>query len=266
MQRIALVKPQLPESQLEVSEVKRLKAVAKEHFDAIVSASALTSTNSLRIGYHAYRLKLENLFGVLGFADENEAREAAGVGASTWYENIRLAEAFKDVSEVKFIAMKQANCKVLADMPESKRNSAQWLKDASHKSMKEFKAMVDEEMNGKARASDTKERSTSIKIDMPVSRKTVIEEKVKEYAQVHGLSSGDTGKVLEAMCIETTGGATLSGAIANAIQRVKKSKDYIYHSNMSAVEALSKVEEELDAMVLDFQAALGQVAPAEVAA
>jgi hypothetical protein len=249
----------------EAKEIKRLKMVAKEHFDAIVSASALTSTNSLRIGYHAFRLKQENLFGVLGFADESEAREAAGVGASTWYENIRLAEAFKDVQEAKFVAMKQANAKALADMPESMRNDSQWLKDASHKSIKDFAAMVDEAMAGKARASDSKEASTAIKLSMPTSRKKVIEVKAKEYAVAHGIKPDDMGKIFESMCVETTGGATLSGAIANAVQRVKAMKEMV-HSGISADEALVKVEAELDEMVLDFNAALEQVLPQERAA
>lgn len=261
MQNLSIVPPQS-----DASDVKRLKAIAKEHWDVLLKASGMESTSSLQIGYRAYRLKKENLFGVLGFESENDAREAAGVGASTWYENIRLAEAFKDVPEVKFVAMKQANCKALADMPESARNSAQWLKDANHKSMKDFKAMVDEAMNGKARASDTKERSTSMKVDMPVSRKAVIEEKVAEFAATHGLQKDDVGKVFEVMCIETTSGKTLSGAIANAIQRIKRAKDHMYHSNLSAVDALAKVEEELDGMALDFHEALAQQAPKEQAA
>ena len=108
----------------ETEEIKRRKAVAKEHFDAIKEAGALHSTTSMRIGYHAYRLKAENLFGVLGFADENEARVAAGVGESTWYANIRLAEQFKDLPEKRFVAMKQANAKALAEGAKALREKA----------------------------------------------------------------------------------------------------------------------------------------------
>jgi hypothetical protein len=248
----------------EAEQVKKLKATAKEHFDAIVSASALTSTNSLRIGYHAYRLKTESLFGVLGFADETEAREAAGVGASTWFANIRLAEAFKDVPEEKFVKMKQANAQALADLPESKRCSSQWLRMAETSKIKDFAAKVDEEMNGKAKPSDSREGSTSMKLSMPTSRKRVIEEKVKEFAETHGLDPADTGKALEVMCVEATEGATLIGAVTTALQRVKGAKATI-HSGISADEALVKVEAELDGMILDFQAALAQKEEAKAA-
>jgi hypothetical protein len=248
----------VPESE----QIKRLKAVAKEHFDIIINAAALTSTNSLRIGYHAYRMKEQKLFGVLGFADENEAREAAGVGESTWYANIRLAEAFKDVTEERFIKMKQANAKALADLPESKRTSTQWLRAAETDKIKKFAEKIDQEMGTKARPSDGKEPSTSWKIDMPASRKTVIEEKVKEYAQAHGIEGGDIGKVIEVMCVETTGGVTLIGSITNALQRIKNVKE-VTKSGLSADEALVKVEEELDQMVLDFQAALTQASQRE---
>ena len=244
----------------ETEEIKRRKAVAKEHFDAIKEAGALHSTTSMRIGYHAYRLKAENLFGVLGFADENEARVAAGVGESTWYANIRLAEQFKDLPEKRFVAMKQANAKALADLPESKRMSTEWVRMAETMKCDEFAARVDTEMEGKARPSDGRERSTSMKLDMPASRKAVIEEKVKEFAESHGVDAGDTGHIFELMCVETTDGVTLVGAITNALQQIKAAKE-ILRGELSAEEALLKVEGMLDEIVLGFSAALEQAAP-----
>ena len=55
----------------------------------------MESVSSMRIGWHAAYLKKNDLFGILGFKTESEARQAAGVGKSTWYVNIRLAEAFE---------------------------------------------------------------------------------------------------------------------------------------------------------------------------
>lgn len=241
----------------EAEEIKELKAKAKLHFDAIVAGGAMTSTGSMQIGFHAYRMKAENLFGVMGFGNEDEAREAAGVGESTWYANIRLAEQFKELSEKKFVAMKQANAKALAEMPDTKRYDPQWVKDASHKKIKDFKAMVDEAMNGKAKASDTRERSTSMKLDMPASRKTVIEEKTKVFAESHGLEPNDVGKIFEVMCIETTDGSTLIGSITTALQHMRSIKDLVA-SSLSADEVLTKVTAIVDEVIMDFDHALTQ--------
>jgi hypothetical protein len=256
-------------AQLEVvkdsAAVAKLKAKAQQHFNAIKKAGVMESTNSLRIGWNAFRLKEENLFGALGFETETEAREAAGVGSSTWYSTIRLAEAFYKLSEADFTSMRLTNAQALADMPESKRFDKQWVLDAAEKSIKEFAAMVDEAMNGKARASDTKESQTSLKIGMTKSRRTVIETKVKEFAKAHGIKADDMGKVIEVMCVETTGQATMSGAIANAIQRIKRVKKLAHSSELSADEALVRIETEMDEMVLEFNAALEQVKHQEAA-
>lgn len=245
-------------------QVKAMKAEAKEHWDIIVKASGLTSVSSMQIGYHARYMKEKKLFQVLGFENENDAREAAGVGESTWYENIRLAEAFKDVPEKRFVAMKQSNAKALADMPESKRNDTHWLRMAETMKFKDFSAKIDEAMEGRARASDTKEASTSLKISMPASRKKVIEERTKEFAKIHGMEAGDVGKVLEVMSLEMTEGKTLIGSITNAVQRVKLLKEFI-KSGASAEEIVTKAEAELDAMVLEFNEALQQASQRQAA-
>lgn len=235
----------------EAEQIKELKANAKLHFDAIKEAGIMGSRSSMLIGYHAYRLKVEGLFGTLGFATEDEAREDAEVGESTWYANIRLAEQFKDLSEKKFVAMKQANAKALADLPDSKRYDPQWVKDASHKKVKDFEAMVDEVMNGKAKASDSKERSTSMKMDMPASRKLVIEEKAKVYADAHGLeNANDLGKIFELALVEATEGETLIGAITTVLQHMRTIKDWVA-SPLSADEVLIKVTAIVDEVIMD---------------
>lgn len=239
----------------EAEQIKKIKAEAKQHWDAIKEASVANSRSSMMIGFHAYRMKKDNLFQAIGFADENEARIAADVGESTWYANIRLAEQFKELPEKQFVSMKQANAKALADLPDSKRLSTEWIRQAAVDKIEVFAAKCDHEMNGKAKPSDTKERSTTLKLSVPASRKTVIEEKAKLYAEQHGIEPGDPGKAIEMALVESTDGMTLINAITNAIQRVKTCNEIIF-GEYSAGEALAKVKEELDAMVMDFDAAL----------
>lgn len=234
----------------EAEEIKELKARAKLHFDAIVEGGGMTSKGSMMVGYHAYRMKEENLFGVMGFGTEEEARKASGVGESTWYANIALAKQFKDLSEKKFVGMKQANAKALADLPDSKKCDPQWVKDASHMKCEDFAAQVDKELNGKAKASEGKEKTTSMKVGMSVGQKAVIEENVRVFAEAQGLDAGDVGKVFEVMSIEVTQGDSLVGIITGIIQQMRDIKAVIA-SNLSADEALIKINAIVDEVIMD---------------
>ena len=248
---------QIEDREREEAEIKSRKEEALHHFKQIKQASVLQSRNSLRIGYHAFILKEKNLWGILGFRDEQEAREAAGVGESTWFSTIRLAESYRGVPEELFTAMRLTNCKALSDLPEEKRQDRDWLKYAETESLKDFQKRVDEEMNGKAKDSDTKEVIRTFKTTMPESQMKTVEAGIKSYAVSVGIDPAQTGRVLEAMVAEHTGGAGLIETITTAVQKVKTAKATI-HSGVSLEEALEKVEATLDELVLDFAAALEQ--------
>lgn len=244
----------LEQSELEV-EASRRKDEAKRRFEKIRKSNVFASSNSLRIGFNAHILKRDNLFGILGFASEGEAREAAEVGSSTWYANIALAELFDGIDEELFCAMKQANVKALGDLPLSKRMSERWIKLATETPIKTFLVMVEDELNGAAKRSDGQEPSTSFKASMPASRKKTIEDGLEQIAKRTGVDPEDKGKVIENLVVQETGRMSLMEAIANAIQRIKAAKEAV-GSGLSSDEALVKVMAELDAMAIDFQSAL----------
>ena len=233
------------------------KADAKKHYDALRKAGAMESTSTLKIGFHAHYLKANNLFGMLGFESEDDAREASGVGRSTWYSVVRLAESFNGLEEEQFTSMKLANAQALADLPESKRLSREWIRMAGSMAISEFAEKVDAEMDGKARSSDGKEQSTSFKLSMPKSRKKVVDAGLHEYAEKLGLGE-DTSRALEVMVAEHTGQGSLVGSITTAVQRIKAARD-LQHSGLSADEILAKVYEDLDQLILDFADALAAV-------
>lgn len=215
----------------------------------------MQSKSSLQIGYCAFRLKSENLFGILGFANEDEARNAADVGTSTWYSTISIAEAFAELPEELFISMKLSNAKAAVDLPQSKRLDREWVKKAAEMPIKDFAKLVDEEMNGKARASSGKERSVKMTIDMPASRKTVIEARAKEFAEAHGMETEDVGKVIESAMVEATGGNTMTGAILHAVGRARKIKE-LCESGLSADEVLAQVMILNEENILEFASVL----------
>lgn len=241
----------------EEQEIKSRKEEAIFHYENIKRAAVLQSRNSLRIGYHAAILKAKKLWGMLGFKDEKEAQLESGVKDSTWYNVIRLAEAFNTVPEELFISMKLANCVALADLPEAKRVDRDWLKWAADESIRDFTKRCDEEMNGKARDSDTKEHPTTMRMTMPASRQKVIEEGAKKFAEKHGLDPADTSKAIECMVVEQSQseGTTLIGAITGAVQKIKAAKEKV-HSGISVEEGLALMEKMADDLILEFAAAL----------
>lgn len=234
------------------------KADAKKHFDAIRKAGATESTCSMRIGWNAHYLKTNSLFGMLGFKTEEETRIAAGIGRSTWYDVCRLAESFQGVDEEVFVSMKLSNAKALAEFPESKRLSQEWIRDAGRDSMEKFAEKCDVALNGKATASDGKERGTVLKMPMPQSSRTVIEDGLKEYAERVGVEEGNLGKAMELLVAEKTGQTSLVEAIVNTAQRLKSAKE-LQNSELSAEEVLVKVYELIDESILDLASSLSAV-------
>lgn len=234
-------------------EVDARKKRAQERFSKICSSNTFVNVNSLRIGFNAHLMKRDNDFGILGFEDEDAARVASGVGRSSWYANIRLAEYFEGIDEETFCAAKQDNLSVMTDLPQSKRLDAEWLRLATDTPIKEFKKLVDDELNGRAKASDGKERSTNLKVSMPASRKTVIEEKLEQIAKDMG--EKDQGRALELVLVERTEGVSLIGAMRQAIDRIAEVKK-LNESLMSPAEILERTFAELDGIVELFRTAL----------
>lgn len=255
--KVQSITGKIEQQETDSREIEARKREAKFHWAQLVNANVLVSKNSLRIGFHARILKEKNLWGMLGHRDENEARLAAGVGESTWYATIRLAEQFGGADEALFTNMKLSNAKELGELPESKREDKQWLTWAAEESISKFKERCDEAMYGKARPRDSQETVRSMKMTMPASRKKVIEEKTKEYAVAVGINPADQAKVIEVALTEVTGGTSLVQAITTTVAKIKEAKE-LAHSGVSVEEALQQIEKTLDDVILELASALEQ--------
>lgn len=252
----------LPDEKQANQIAEERKADAHTRWEKIKSAGLLESTSSLTIGFHACYLKKNGLFGLLGFESEGQALKASGVGKSTWFECIRLAEAFDGITEEQFTSMKLGNAKAACDLPDSKRKSREWIRQAGIDEIDVFQLKVDQELEGRAKASDGKEAGVTLKLSMPLSRKAVVEQGLIEYAAKVGIENGDTGKALEMLIVEKQGETTLISSITNAVQRIKEAKA-LRNSYLSAEECLDRVMTILDDMVLQFADALKTVSAEE---
>lgn len=238
-------------SMFEAPEIR--KRIAQEHWNIICDSIMLVHTNSLRIGFHANELKRNTLFGILGFRNEAEAQEASGVGRSTWYANIRLAEDFLGVDEQVFCSMKLSNARALADLPQSVRVTDHWVRMASMDSMKEFQRKVDKELDGRAKRSSSREVAVSLKIPMPLSRKKVIEDQLEALGE--RMDESDFGRILELLLEEHSQGIGLIEAIKKTLEELLILRR-IESSDRPADEALKAIYGALTGIIDTLLAAL----------
>ena len=90
---------------------------------------------------------------------------------------------------------------IAMDLPESKRFGKRWLGLAATKNMEDFAAMVEEEMDGKAKPSDGREKVVPFRVKMPKGRKKAVESgrlSIVRRRQLSPLSQSRDGKALEA--------------------------------------------------------------------
>jgi hypothetical protein len=241
----------MPELEAEAASRKK---EALSHWKAIQQSGPLVSTNSLRIGYHAAALKRQSLFVMLGYESERQAQEASGVKQATWFNVVRIADAFPNVEEKIFCAMKLTNAEALMDLPESKRLTEYWMRRAATDSTDTFKAVIDEEMNGKEKPSNGREKIVSFSVKMPRSRKKVVDAGLLEISKEFGCE-GDESRTLELLVAEKTGTPSLITVITTAVQRCKKIKELI-ESELSSDEILSQVVILNEESILEFGQAL----------
>jgi hypothetical protein len=248
----------MPELEAEAASRKK---EALSHWKAIQQSGPLVSTNSLRIGYHAAALEKNGLWGILGYASKKEAQEASGVKQSTFFNVMRIAEMFPGVEERLFVSMKLTNAEALMDLPESKRLTEYWMRRAATDSTDTFKAVIDEEMNGKEKPSNGREKIVSFSVKMPRSRKKVVDAGLLEISKEFGCE-GDESRTLELLVAEKTGTPSLITVITTAVQRCKKIKELI-ESELSSDEILSQVVILNEESILELAASLQNLESAE---
>lgn len=235
-------------------DANRMKADAQKHWGIVCKSAVPMSVNSLRVGFHAAYLKKNNLWGILGFGSEKEAQQASGIKESSWYNVIRIAEAYPSVEEEVFVSLKLSNAESAMDLSERKRTGEKWLKLAAETPIKEFAKMVEEELDGAAKPSDTKERIVPITIKMPKTRKKIVEQRLLEYAESVG-AKDDISRGLELLVAEQAEGVSLIEAITSAVNDIAEMKK-LSQGDLSAAEVLEKVYAGLDEVVERFRKAL----------
>src|SRR5579864_4088993 len=123
-------------SKTAVETKSKLTKKAKFYFGKL----QMVAKGSMATGWYGRNMIEGDLFTHLGFANEDACREASGVGRSTWYSMIRIAEGLKNLKFKEFLELKSGQAAHLITLPEEMRYSPEWLKKAKEMTEEKFEA------------------------------------------------------------------------------------------------------------------------------
>lgn len=172
---------------------------------------------SMVIGWDGYFIKRHDGWQRLDYADEKHYRSSKGIGRSTWYKMVGLAEKFPMLTREQFLTMTIENAEQLAAVPLSDRDDTALLAAAATMTANEFE---DELVRVAAisQGKPIKEVYVTIKWRIKQAQREVIERGLKDWQQEHGID--DPGYALELMIAEYHDRLTLVGFMTGEIARL----------------------------------------------
>ena len=174
---------------------------------------------SMIIGWEGYFIKRHDGWQRLGYADEKHYRSCKGIGRSTWYKMVGLAEKFPMLDREQFLSMTIENAEQLAAAPLSARGSVPLLEAASTMTASEFEGEL-VRVTAIEQHKAAGEIYVTIKWRIKQAQREVIERGLKDWQQEHGID--DPGYALELMVTEYHDRPTLVGFMTGEITRLTR--------------------------------------------
>jgi hypothetical protein len=207
--------PEHPLMLVEKSEpAKTLDERLQESDREISEAWVALNKRSMLIGWQGYFIKRNNGWERLGYADEKHYRSARGIGRSTWYKMVGLAERFPMLTKEQFLSMSIENAEQLAVAPSQARQDPTLLEAAATMTAREFEG----ELVRRTAIAENKpvgEVYVTMKWRIKQAQREVIERGLEDWQHEHGID--DPGYALELMIAEYKERPTLTGFIAQSI-------------------------------------------------
>ena len=172
---------------------------------------------SMEIGWDGYFIKRHDGWQLLGYEDEKHYRQSKGIGRSTWYKMIGIAERLAHLTREDFLAMTVENAEQLSVQPTEVKQNPELIAKAQTETAEGFADQL---------VLDTAQRENKPVDDVYVTMKwrirqgqrKAIESGLEEWQRMHGID--DPGYALELMIAEFRERSTLVGFIAEAIPRL----------------------------------------------
>jgi hypothetical protein len=177
------------------------------------------SKRSMEIGWEGSFLKQHSLWPLLGYASEKDYRAAAGIGRSTWYTMINLAECFERLDKEQFLSMTIENAKHLATLAGDARYNPDLLRKAATMSERDFEhaVVMDTARRENRPVGDVR---VTMKWRLSQAQRAVIERGLEDWQNEHNID--DPARAMELLVVEYTNRATLVGFISESIPRLTR--------------------------------------------
>ena len=217
---------------------------------------------SMEIGWDGYFIKRHDGWRVLGYEGEKHYRSSKGIGRSTWYKMVGIAERLSHLSREDFLAMSIENAEQLSVQPFSVKHDPALIARAQAVTAQEF---ADDLVIDTARRENKPlgEVFVTMKWRIKQAQREVIERGLEDWQHEHGID--DPGYALELMIAEVSDRPTLVNFISESIPML--TREVTQAETMEELQYLRKV---VAAHIQDMGAILkiccGESAEAEAAA
>lgn len=250
----------LDQTVVDVDPELRILKAADEEVDAGAEGQR---KGSMRIGWNGriIKMKLEG-FQKLGFKDEKDYWLSKGIGRSTWYRMLRLAEDFKQLTWEEFSEMTAENADHLAKLSEDERYGEvesgeglwdKWTYLASILNEEEFQKKI-LEATAKEQNVEVKEIPVTFKLAVFEGQRPVIIAAIEQFQKEHELKT--PGQALELMALESVGKKAFTSFIQEAIPKLKSALRLA--KDCEAESAVESLRETVEQTILDMAWTLDQ--------
>jgi len=233
---------------------RRATALLKE----ATAAAQSSCRSSLLVGWIGAEVKRERLFQAMGFDGESEFRQHLGVGRSTWFRYVRLAESLKKLPKEDFLKLRAENADYLIDLPEEQRYNTVLIKNAQEMKEEDFEK-VTRQFRAEEDQIDEADVIVLLKYRMPESRRSVIKDTIKWFAEDHDLDIEDESRTLELICAEIRFRNPVVTRAMRATQQLREAHELLTGNSgdLSADEVMAKADQVVGQVIRGMAEAAG---------
>jgi hypothetical protein len=213
-----------------------LEKRVQESDHCIRQAWVKMSKRSMEIGWEGAFLRSTNAWQILGYDTEKSYRAAVGIGRSTWYKMVDLAERFQHLTKEQFISMSIENAEQLAAAPLETRKDVAMVKAASAMTVHDFESVLVLETATRENK-PVGEVYVLMKWRVKEAQREVIQRGLKDWQEEHGID--DEGYALELMVAEFRDRPTLIGFLTQSIPML--TREVMQAERVEDIEGLRKV-------------------------
>jgi hypothetical protein len=189
----------------------------RESFERVCLASKALRKASMMIAWEAAFIVRHEGWTTLGYRDEDDMREAAGVARSQWYKLVRIASSYSHLSRDQFLSMTIENAYRLTQAPRVLQFDSRLIEQAGTLNSTEFDRSV-VRIQAEAENKPVKDTTITWQMKLRTGQARAIKRGLKQFCVQHHITDEAYG--LELLVAESCDRITMVGFITECIPRL----------------------------------------------